>query len=378
MAHDIQLADFRAAWAANAPATQAAIARVGESGWLVLGKEVLEFEKDLAKVWGLKHSIGVANGLDALEISFRVLGAKPGDRYLTTPLSAFATTLAILRAGGVPEFVDVDATGLIDLDLVEQRLADGKRPPIRFFVPVHLFGHALPVERLRALSSRHGVTLIEDCAQAIGAKSGGLPVGAASPICATSFYPTKNLGALGDGGAILTNDDSLAADARCLRDYGQTDKYVHARLGMNSRLDELHAAILRSVQLPALAAQTERRRAISARYRRELKTGAFALPPEPPGSDSVWHLFPLLVNTAGEREPFRAHLKAQQVATGLHYPMLIPAQQAMAEAGQPVLPAESFPRANQFARCEVSIPLHPFLSDDDCARVIAACNSYRP
>lgn len=371
----IQLADFRAAWEQHHTAYLEALERVGQSGWLVLGKEVEEFEKDLARTWGLRHAIGVGNGLDALEICFRLLGARPGDRFLTTPLSAFATTLAILRVGGEPEFVDVDASGLMDLGLARRRLADRSRP-VRFLVPVHLYGHALPLDGLEQLSREFGVELIEDCAQAIGATSGRRPVGSASRCAATSFYPTKNLGAFGDGGAVLCDDDTLAQRARSLRDYGQTDKYVHTHLGMNSRLDELQAALLRAVQLPQLASQTARRRQLAERYLDGLRNPRLAIPPVPRDSGSVWHLFPVIV--AGDREHFRAHLKAAGVATGLHYPLLISAQQALVEAGHALAPAGTFPVAERFARQEVSLPMHPFLSDEDCARVIDACNSWTP
>lgn len=371
----IQLADFRAAWETHRTAYLEAIERVGQSGWLVLGKEVEQFERDLAAAWGLRHAIGVANGLDALEICFRMLGARPGDRFLTTPLSAFATTLAVLRVGGVPEFVDVDASGLMDLGLARKRLADRSRP-VRFLLPVHLFGHALKLSELEQLHREFGVEVIEDCAQAILATSDGRPVGSASRCCATSFYPTKNLGAYGDGGAVLCNDDALATRSRSLRDYGQSEKYVHANLGLNSRLDELHAALLRSVQLPALPGQTERRKKIATRYLAELENPRLSVPPVPAGSGSVWHLFPVIVES--DREAFRAHLKARGVATGVHYPLLISAQQALVEAGLQVSPAGTFPVAERFAKHEVSLPLHPFLTDEECARVIAACNSWRP
>lgn len=368
----VLLADFRSAWERNRSAFLEAVDRVGKSGWLVLGKEVQDFEHDLARYWGLGAAVGVANGLDALEIAFRALGAKPGDRFLTTPLSAFATTLAILRVGGIPEFVDVDETGLIDLGLVRRRLA--QTPDIRFFVPVHLFGHALPVDELRAIQKEFGVECIEDCAQAIGARSNGEPVGSASRVCATSFYPTKNLGAFGDGGALLTSSPEIAEKARSLRDYGQTEKYVHTHFGMNSRLDELQAALLRTVQLPALTAQTARRAEIAERYLRDLSNPNVVVPPRPHASQSVWHLFPVIIE--GDRESFRAHLKAAGIGTALHYPLLIPAQQAMAEVGLQMEPESKYPRAARFAHQEVSLPIHPFMSDEDCSRVIAACNSW--
>lgn len=371
----IQLADFRGAWETHRAAYLEAVDRVGRSGWLILGKEVEDFEKELASAWGLRHAVGVANGLDALEISFRCLGAQPGDRFLTTPLSAFATTLAILRVGGIPEFIDVDETGLLDLRLVRARLEDSTKK-VRFIVPVHLYGHALPLAGLHRLTQDFGVEIVEDCAQAIGAMSDGKAVGSASRCCATSFYPTKNLGALGDGGALLTDDPAIQTLARSIRDYGQTDKYVHTHVGMNSRLDELQAALLRSVQLPELAAQTTRRRAIAARYLEGLRNEKLASPPIPPGSTSVWHLFPVIVH--GDREVFRDHLKSKGVATALHYPILMSAQKALREAGHALSPRGTFPIAERFADHEVSLPIHPFMTDDDCSRVVDACNSWRP
>jgi dTDP-3-amino-3,4,6-trideoxy-alpha-D-glucose transaminase len=368
----VQLADFKAAWEQQRLAYLEAVERVGRSGWLVLGTEVATFEQDLARFWGLPHAVGVANGLDALEIAFRCMGAKPGDRFLTTPLSAFATTLAMLRVGGVPVFADVDASGVLDLEAAEAVLRQSG--PVRFIVPVHLFGHAMQLSALERFAERHGATLIEDCAQAIGATSDGRPVGSASVCCATSFYPTKNLGALGDGGALLTSSATVRDEARALRDYGQTDKYVHTKVGLNSRLDELHAAILRTVQLPALAAQTERRRAIAEAYLAGLRNPRLVIPPVPRGSRSVWHLFPVLVE--GDRERFRASLKGKHIATGLHYPLLISRQEAMREAGFALSAVGQFPMAERFATHEVSLPIHPFMSDDDTARVIAACNAW--
>ena len=172
----IQLADFRKQWEQARARYLEAFERVGQSGWLVLGKEVEAFERELAAYWGVPLAVGVGNGLDALELSFRALGARPGDLYLTTPLSAFATTLAILKVRGVPVFADVDASGLLDLASAESLLQSLPRKP-RFFVPVHLFGHAMSLEALEAFSRRHGMLLVEDCAQAIGAKSEGKPVG---------------------------------------------------------------------------------------------------------------------------------------------------------------------------------------------------------
>ncbi len=368
----IALANFERQWESSHQAYQAAIDRVGRSGWLILGQEVTAFENDLAAFWGLAHAVGCANGLDALEIAFRCLGMKAGDLVLTTPLSAFATTLAIVRVGATPVFADVDSTGALDLASAEAVLASLPTRP-RFIVPVHLYGHAMNLDALEAFAKRHGLIVIEDCAQAIGARSGERPVGASSPACATSFYPTKNLGAFGDGGALLTNDATLAQRARSLRDYGQSEKYVHTEIGLNSRLDELQAALLRSVQLPALAAQTARRQAIARRYLDGIHHPHLSPVRPEPKSQSVWHLFAVLVK--GPRAGFQAHLRAKGVGSGVHYPKLISDQPALREVTW-YGPKNGLPRATEFANCELSLPLHPFLTDDEVRTVIDACNSW--
>ena len=346
--------------------------RVGKSGWLVLGREVETFEADLAQHISIGRVVGCGSGLDALEISLRVLGIQPGETVLTTPLSAFATTLAIIRAGGVPAFVDVGPTGLLDLAACAHHL--DLHPQVRFILPVHLYGHALSLSGLEDLQRAYGVHIVEDCAQAIGATSDGRPVGSVGAISGTSFYPTKNLGCMGDGGAILTNDPQLAEAARNMRDYGQRAKYVHARLGMNSRLDELQAAILRSAMLPRLPRFADRRRAIARWYVAGIGNRALNIPPMPEGSASVWHLFPILVE--GDRSRFRAHLDARGVGSGLHYPMLIPDQEALRGVGAKVDGA--LQNARRFAEHEVSLPIHPYLDLDDVARVIEACNTWIP
>jgi dTDP-4-amino-4,6-dideoxygalactose transaminase len=369
----ILLNDFRAQWARMRLATLDAVDRVGRSGWWILGAEVAAFEEALSTYWGLPYAVGCASGLDALEIGLRASGLEAGDEVLTTPLSAFATTLAVIRAGGVPVFVDVDASGQLDLQLAEQALGSGD--PIRFLVPVHLFGHAMEAPRLEALRDRFGVCIVEDCAQAIGARSGNLPVGSVGDVAATSFYPTKNLGALGDGGAVLTSSKRLASLARALRDYGQSGKYEHRYLGLNSRLDELQAAVLRDALLPGLADSTDRRRAIAERYRQGIRHAALRIPPLPADSESVWHLFPVLVD--GGREDFEEHLRGLGVSSGRHYPSLIPDQEAMKE-GPAFRVLTPLPRAHEFAEREVSLPIQPHLDDAAVSRVIEACNSWRP
>ena len=368
----ILLNDFVTQWREVGADAQAALQRVGESGWLILGREVKSFEAELAAFCQVPHAVGCASGLDAIEIALRVLGLQPGDKVITTPLSAFATTLAIVRAGGVPVFVDVDGSGLLDLERVAHALSRDRS--IKFCLPVHLYGHALDARALERIAALPGVQVVEDCAQAIGAQSRGKPVGSTGAIAATSFYPTKNLGALGDGGALLLSSAELAAQAQCLRDYGQSAKYVHAQLGMNSRLDELQAAILRSALLPRLPQLTARRRAIADAYRLGLTNPALQVPHIPDGSSSVWHLFPVLVD--GPRAELVAHLDRAGIGSAVHYPTLIPDQPALAHVRFERL--DSLTMAEHFAESELSLPIHPYLSDEQVERVIAACNSWTP
>lgn len=368
----ILLNDFVSQWREVGADAQAALQRVGESGWLILGREVKAFEAELAAYCQLPYAVGCASGLDAIEIALRVLGLQPGDKVITTPLSAFATTLAIVRAGGVPVFVDVDGSGLLDLERVTHALSRDRA--IKFCVPVHLYGHALDARALERVAAMPGVQLVEDCAQAIGAQSRGKPVGSTGAAAATSFYPTKNLGALGDGGALLLHGAEHAAHAQSLRDYGQSAKYVHAQLGMNSRLDELQAAILRSALLPRLPQFTARRRAIADAYRLGLNNPALAVPHVPDGSSSVWHLFPVLVD--GNRTELVAHLDRAGIGSAVHYPTLIPDQPALAHVRFERL--DSLTMAEHFAESELSLPIHPYLSDEQVERVIAACNSWTP
>ncbi|HZE12330.1 MAG TPA: DegT/DnrJ/EryC1/StrS family aminotransferase [Chthoniobacterales bacterium] len=359
--------DFKRQWDEVAEKVLGAVRRVGSSGWYILGAEVAAFEKELAAGWGVAHAIGTANGLDALEIGLRCLGLRPGDKVLTTPLSAFATTLAILRADGVPVFVDVDATGGIDLAQCRQILARDRS--IRFLLPVHLYGHALDMDELRKLRRDFELNLLEDCAQAIGANR----VGTAGHAAATSFYPTKNLGALGDAGAILTNDPAIAQAASEMRNYGQSAHYVNSRLGLNSRLDELHAAILRDAFLPHLTAWTQARRQIAEKYLAGIRHSAIAFAAPAAVDDSVWHLFPMLVK---DREKFREHLRGRGITTGVHYPCIIPEQSALSATTTTKSSPAEFPSARRFARDEVSLPIHPFLTAEEVETVIAACNSW--
>ena len=350
----------------------AAFKDTAESGWYVLGREVSEFEATLTEFWGVRHAVGVASGLDAIEISLRVLGCRRGDKVLTTPVSAFATTLAIVRLGAVPVFVDTEDNGLIDLAATEQALRRDRS--IRYFVPVHLFGHSLDVPRLRFLADELSVAIVEDCAQSIGAQWQGQRTGTAGVVAATSFYPTKNLGAMGDGGAILTDNADLASKAAVLRDYGQSAKYDHTVIGYNSRLDEVQASILRRVGLPRLERWIERRREIANRYLAEIRNENVSIPGRMAYSNSCWHLFP--VTLRGEKADFIGHLREHGIVTGEHYPRAIPDQPAMKTTPFEIA-GNGIPRARRFCCSEVSLPIHPYLSDHEVSAVIDALNRWR-
>lgn len=370
----IALNDFRRQWLDIREDATAAFETTAANGWYILGHEVKAFEDELARYWGVRHVVGVASGLDAVEISLRALGCRAGDKVLTTPVSAFATTLAIVRLGAIPVFVDTNPCGLIDLESAE--LALQKDASIRYFVPVHLFGHSLDLDRLRKLSQTLGVAVLEDCAQSIGAKWKGQQTGTAGAMAATSFYPTKNLGAMGDAGAILTNDEDLAQKAYVLRDYGQKAKYDHTEIGYNSRLDELHAAMLRRAGLPRIDRWTRLRREIAARFLNEIRNENLEVLPRPTDSESCWHLFPVKVPN-GRKHHFMEALRAETITTGEHYPKAIPDQSSM-ETSPLEIAEEGLDRARDFCRCEVSLPIHPYLTEDEISAVIEAVNRWRP
>jgi dTDP-4-amino-4,6-dideoxygalactose transaminase len=357
--------DFTRQWQDVRDDALEAVDRVGGSGWLVLGEEVRKFEHALAAWWGIPHAVGVASGLDALEIALRCSGVLPGDCVITTPLTAFATTLAIVRVGAQPVWCDVDVSGGLDLDQVDAALrAD---PSIRAVLPVHLYGHPLDPTGLERLAAEHEVVVIEDCAQSAGAERDGRPTGGTGVAAGTSLYPTKNLGAMGDGGVLFTRNADLAERARTLRDYGQRARYDHVALGLNSRLDELHAAILRSALLPRLDRWLLRRTEIASRYSAAL-TGGSLRPITANDGRSAHHLFPIEV-VDGEPAATIEILSRHGVAIGRHYPILCPDQPAARETGVAI---GQLPVARRLAEREISLPIHPYLEDEEIEIVIHA------
>jgi dTDP-4-amino-4,6-dideoxygalactose transaminase len=347
----------------DAEALRAAVNRVIDSGWFVLGPELEALEAEFAAASGAAHAVGVNTGTDAIALLLRGMGIGPGDEVITAPLSAAYTALAVMMCGARPVFADIDPERhTIDPGAVAAAIT----PRTVAIMPVHLYGQAADMTAIAAIAARHGLALVEDAAQAHLASCEGQPVGSFGSGAAFSFYPTKNLGALGDGGAITTNDATLATRLKRLRNGGQSTTYQHEEFGVNSRLDEMQAAVLRE-RLQRLPAWTGQRRAIAARYRRKL-TGAAVHVPREFDAGHVYHLF--VVRTP-ERDAFRSHMTAHGVQTLVHYPKALTRQPAI----QGESPA-SCPEAERAANEVCSLPLYPSLSDADCDLVAEAVLSF--
>ena len=351
--------------AEDGAAIAAAMARVVESGWFILGPEVEAFEREFAAASGVPYAVGVGTGTDAITLILRALDIGPGDEVITPPLSAAYSALAVMMAGARPVFADVDPRRLT-MDPRAAEAAITRRT--RALLPVHLYGQTADMRAFEALASKYDLALVEDAAQAHFATDDGRPIGTIGIAAATSFYPTKNLGALGDGGAILTRDANLATRVRRLRNGGQTSRYHHEEPGANSRLDELQAAILRA-RLPFMKAWTERRRSIASRYRSALAGAALTVPDEF-DAGHVYHLFPVL---SERRDAFQAHMNARNVETLIHYPVPIPRQPALAAASPAMCEV-----ADRVCSQVVSLPMYPGLGEVAVATVAEAAASFRP
>jgi len=334
------------------PEIRQAIERVLRSQRFILGEEVFAFEREIADYLGVRHAIGVSSCTDALTISLSALGIGPGDEVLTTPYTFFATTGAILRVGATPVFVDIDAR-TFNLDPTQARRAI--TPRTRAILPVHLFGQAADTDALRALAEEHSLAIIEDAAQALGATRRGKRVGALGHIACFSFFPTKNLGAFGDGGLVATNDDALADTARMLRNHGFSPKHHSRTLGGNFRLDALQAAILR-VKLPELERWNAERRAHAERYRAALgPVAGLVLPTEDSNHRHVYNQF--VVRTR-ERDALATWLREHEIGTERYYPFPIHLQEACARLGYA---RGDFPVAEACARECLALPIYPEL-----------------
>jgi dTDP-4-amino-4,6-dideoxygalactose transaminase len=364
----ILMNDFTAESEEHIQAELVAIERVIRSGWYVLGKEGVEFERQWAASCGTSHTIGVANGMDAIEIALRAMDVGAGDEVITTPMTAFASVLAILRAGATPVLADIDAeTGLMSLKSVERCITSRTKAVLL----VHLYGQIKQMAAWKALCERHDIELVEDCAQAHLAKEYGQVAGSFGRCGAYSFYPTKNLGAIGDGGALVTSDSALAKKAVILRNYGQSERYYHPEFGLNSRLDEIQAALL-TVRLGWLQQYTERRQYIASRYRQQLDNVHVRLLQAPTEQSAhVYHLFVLL---SPQRDALQAHLHNAGVQSLIHYPVPIHHQEKCKEMCRD--PAGLACSENHALEC-LSIPCHPYMTEQEIQTVINSVNAFQ-
>lgn len=354
--------DLLPAYRELAPELDAAAARVLGSGWYVLGPEVEAFEEAFAGWVGTRHCVGVGSGLDALHLALLALGVGPGDEVLVPSNTYIATWLAVSRAGATPVPVEPDpATGGIDPDLLTAALT----PRTRAVLPVHLYGLPADMPAIGRFAAEHGLPVLEDAAQAHGAAIDGRRTGALGTAAAWSFYPTKNLGAVGDGGAVTTDDDALADRLRSLRNYGSRRKYVHDERGLNSRLDELQAAML-GVRLAHLDEWNARRAAIAERYAAGLAGTGLRLPSVPAGAEHAWHVY--AVHTP-RRDALAAALADRGVGTLMHYPTPPHLSGAYADMG---LGVGALPVAERLARETLSLPMGPQLGPDEVTHVIGA------
>lgn len=343
----------------------AAVKRVLDSGWYLLGKEVEAFEQEFAAYCGTKHCVGVANGLDALTLIIKAYGFGPGDEIIVPANTFIATLLAVSANGCTPVLVEPDwNTRLIDVNRIEAAVT----PRTKALMVVHLYGRAVEMEAVWEVATRHGLKVIEDSAQAHGAKCRGKRCGSLGDASGFSFYPGKNLGCLGDGGAVTTNDEELVTKIRAIRNYGSDYKYHHIYKGMNSRLDEIQAAFLR-VKLPYLDEDNVRRREIAGRYIHEIVNPRIELPQVPTDPEGhVWHVFAV---TCRERDELVKHLESKGIQTNIHYPTPPHLQGAYGE-----LKNQTFPISERMHREIVSLPMSQALSDEEVTKVVEAVNEF--
>lgn len=343
----------------------AAIHTVLSQGSYILGDHLSEFERNYANYVQAKEAIGVGNGLDALTIGLKALNIGPGDEVIVPSHTFFATWLAVVRAGATPVGVD-SAFGSYNIDAAAIKSKVTKRT--KAIMPVHLYGTPCDLDSILIIARECGLYVVEDAAQAHGAEYGDRKIGAHGDLVCWSFYPTKNLGAMGDGGAITTNNAALAIRIRELRNYGSPQKYHHTTQGFNSRLDDLQAAIL-NAKLPHLDQRNKRRREIASHYCTNIDNPFFALPEISLNHLQSWHLY---VIRTKERTRLLEHLSRHEIPALIHYPVPAYRQPAVSEC----IPESHFPMTDQLADEVLSLPMHPFMKDEDVRRTVSALNSF--
>ena len=339
---------------------------VVENGTYILGNEVASFEKEFAVYNGVKYCAGVANGTDAIAIGLKALGVEPGDEVITVSHSAVATVAAIEMAGAVPVFADIErATRCIDSTKIEKLIS----PKTKAIIPVHIYGQPANIFEIISIANKYGIKVLEDCAQAHGAKVGNKTVGSFGDAAAFSFYPTKNLGAIGDGGAVITNSIEVYENVLALRQYGWRVRYISDISGINSRLDELQAAFLR-IKLSELDADNARRNEIALIYNKEFKNLGLGIPISIPNTYHVFHLYVIESET---RDEIAAYLNSKGIGTALHYPAPIHLQPAYFKR---IRGAENLIVTEQFYKKLLSIPMFAELTDSEVNRVVEAVKSF--
>lgn len=358
----VPMVDLQAQYCALQAEIDEAIARVLQSGRFILGENVQHLEEEVASYCGARFGIGVASGTDALELSLAALGIGPGDEVITTPFTFGATTEVIVRLGARPVYVDIDlCTYNIDVNAIEKAIT----PRTRALLPVDLFGQMADREALWRIAQEHGLYLVNDSAQAIGARQNGMPVAAIGHATAMSFYPTKNLGAFGDGGIVLTSDEEIAQRVRRLRVHGaEGGAYFYRVPGYCSRLDEIQAAILR-VKLRYLESWNEKRRQNACRYLELLQGTEAVLPVTMPGNLHTYHQFTIRYR---RRDALQAYLQEHGIATAVYYPLPLHLQEAYRSLGYQ---RGDFPHAERAADEVLSLPIHPELSQQQIEYVAA-------
>ena len=344
----------------------AAIARTIDACSFCLGPDVAQFEKDFAKYCGAEHALGFNSGTSALHVALMLLKVGRGDEVITTPHTFVATSWAISYVGAKPVYVDIDdATFNLDPELIEKAIT----PRTKAILPVHLYGHPFDVDGILAVAKKHKLALVEDACQAHGAKYKGKTVGAFGEISCYSFYPGKNLGAAGEGGALVTNNAAFATRARALREHGSSVRYYHDEIGFNYRMEGIQGAVL-GVKLKHLADWTAGRRRVAHRYHELLKDTPLQLPKEASWAESVYHLY---VVRHPKRDDLKKHLEASGVGCALHYPLPLHLQKCYASLGHK---AGDFPVAEKAARECLSLPIYPELTETQLQRVVAVIKEF--
>ena len=346
---------------------ESAFQRVLQHSWYIEGEEDARFEQAFASYLGVKHCVGTGNGLDALMLALRAIGIGPGDEVIVPSNTYIATALAVTYVGATPVLVEPDIRYYnIDPKRIEEKINEHTKA----IMPVHLYGQACDMDPIMAIAKEHHLYVVEDCAQAHGAMYKGRKVGTFGDAAGFSFYPGKNLGALGDAGCVVTNDEALAAKVRSLGNYGSDYKYHHIYQGVNSRLDELQAAFL-SAKLTILDKMNENRNAIAQRYLSEVKNPEIVLPEVMQDNYPVWHIFAVRCERRAELEEY---LHQAGIGTNKHYP--IPMHQQVCYQDAPFA-SESYPIAEEISATELSIPMYYGMTDEEISAVIAALNSFR-